>query len=73
MHPETSTGVMTTACIQEDDRSNTGNPSRGFEDQPESGDGQAGREGVAERFVVPRKPGNAGGGKGPQFRTDIGK
>jgi hypothetical protein len=25
---------------------------------------------VAERFVVPRKPGNAGGGKGPQFKTD---
>src|SRR5262249_27339628 len=29
-----------------------------------------GRPGVAERFVVPRKPGNAGGGKGPQFKTD---
>ena len=26
--------------------------------------------GVAERFVVPLKPGNAGGGKGPQFKTD---
>ena len=25
---------------------------------------------VAERFAVPRKPGNAGGGKGPQFKTD---
>src|SRR3979490_1214104 len=31
---------------------------------------KAGRPGVAERFVVPRKPGNAGGGKGPQFKTD---
>src|SRR5208282_1558387 len=30
----------------------------------------AGPHGVAERFVVPMKPGNAGGGKGPQFRTD---
>ena len=30
----------------------------------------AGRLEVAERFVVPRKPGNAGGGKGPQFKTD---
>ncbi len=39
-------------------------------DQPEARDGQAGRPGVAERFVVPRKPGNAGGGKGPQFKTD---
>ncbi len=38
-------------------------------DQPETGDGQRGRYGVAERLVVPRKPGNAGGGKGPQFKT----
>ena len=40
------------------------------DDQPEAREGQAGRLGVAERFVVPRKPGNAGGGKGPQFKTD---
>ena len=40
------------------------------DDQPDSGDGQAGRPGVAERLVVPLKPGNAGGGKGPQFKTD---
>ena len=39
-------------------------------DQPEAREGQAGRPGVAERFVVPRKPGNSGGGKGPQFKTD---
>jgi hypothetical protein len=26
--------------------------------------------GVAERFVVPLKLGNAGGGKGPQFKTN---
>ena len=26
-----------------------------------------GRRGVADRLVVPRKPGNAGGGKGPDF------
>ena len=45
-------------------------PWRGRDDQPDSGDGQAGRLGVAERFAVPRKPGNAGGGKGPQFKTD---
>ena len=43
----------------------------GREAQPDAGDGQAGRNGVAERFVVPGKPGNAGGGKGPQFRTDV--
>jgi hypothetical protein len=40
------------------------------DDQPEAREGQAGRLGVAERFVVPLKPGNAGGGKGPQFKTD---
>src|SRR5271166_692345 len=46
-------------------------PRRGqSEGQPEAREGQAGRPGVAERFVVPLKPGNAGGGKGPQFRTD---
>ena len=32
-----------------------------------------GAHGVAERLVVPRKPGNAGGGKGPQFKTDAGR
>ena len=29
-----------------------------------------GRVGSAEGFAVPVKPGNAGGGKGPQFKTD---
>ncbi len=33
-------------------------------DQPEAREGQAGRFGVAEGFVVPLKLGNAGGGKG---------
>ena len=40
------------------------------DDQPDAREGQAGRLGVAERFAVPLKPGNAGGGKGPQFKTD---
>ena len=38
-------------------------------DQLEAGDGQRGRYGVAERPVLLVKPGNAGGGKGPQFKT----
>ena len=38
--------------------------------QPEAREGQAGRGGVTERFVVPLKLGNAGGGKGPQFKTN---
>src|SRR5437899_12699807 len=46
-------------------------PRRGrSDDQLEAREGQAGRPGVAERFVVPLKPGNAGGGKGPRFKTD---
>jgi hypothetical protein len=45
-------------------------PMRDQEDQPDAREGQAGRTGVAERLVVPMKPGNTGGGKGPQFKTD---
>ena len=32
---------------------------------------QPGPCGVAERFVVPLKPGNADGGKGPQFKVNV--
>ena len=35
------------------------------DDQPAAREGEAGRDGVAERPVLLRKPGNAGGGKGP--------
>jgi len=38
--------------------------------QPDAREGQAGSQGVAERSVVPTKPGNAGGGKGPQFQDN---
>ena len=41
----------------------------GRDDQHETGDGQTGRYRVAERPAVPRRPGNAGGGKGPQFKV----
>jgi hypothetical protein len=40
------------------------------DDQSDTREGQAGRDGVAERAVVPMKPGNADRGKGPQFKTD---
>ena len=36
--------------------------------QPESREGKPGHEGVAERSVVLKIPGNTGGGKGPQFK-----
>ena len=43
------------------------------DDQPEAREGRSGRSGVTERPVLPLKPGNAGGGKGPQFKTDAGR
>jgi len=36
-------------------------------------EGKAGPCEVAERPVVPMKPGNAGGGKGPQFKANAGR
>src|ERR1022692_1853834 len=52
-------------------RRNTGSPSgdRGI-DQLATRERQAGPCGVAERSVVPWKPGNSGGGKGSQLKTD---
>ena len=41
------------------------------DDQPDAREGWAGRDGVTERLVVPTKPGNAGGGKGPWFKDDV--
>ena len=65
-------GVVATACTQ-GKRAQHGKPDGvvGRDDQPETGDGQRGRYRVAERSVVPTKPGNAGGGKGPQFKADV--
>ena len=40
------------------------------DDQPDAREGQVGRPGVSERFIVPMKPGNAGGGTEPQFKTN---
>ena len=56
------------ACPQQETCGNTGSPAphkyRGFrEDWTELG-------GMAEGSVVPKKPGNAGGGKGPWFKSD---
>jgi hypothetical protein len=40
------------------------------DEQPDTREGRSGRSGVTERLVLPMKPGNAGRGKGPWFRTD---
>ncbi len=39
--------------------------------QPGPRERQAGPQRVAEGSVVPEKPGNAGGGKGPWFRVSV--
>ncbi len=50
---------------------NTGSPSgdRGV-DQLAARERRAGLTGMAERLVVLTKPGNSGGGKGPQLKAD---
>jgi hypothetical protein len=69
-YPICCTGVVAAACTQ-GKRTQHGKPRRVIrDDQPDAREGQAGRAGVAERLVVPLKPGNAGGGKGPQFKTN---
>src|ERR1017187_5608450 len=71
--PSRCAGVVATACTQ-GKRTQHGKPQGVVrDDQPDAREGQAGRFGVAERFAVPLKPGNAGGGKGPQFKTDAGR
>ncbi len=63
---------MATACLHTEGPRNTGSPSGGRRDsQPDAREGQAGPRGVAERSVVPLKPGNAGGGKGPWFKDNV--
>jgi hypothetical protein len=55
----------------EETRRNTGSPSGDCNvGQPATRERQAGPCGVAERLAVPMRPGNSGGGKGPQLKTD---
>jgi hypothetical protein len=50
---------------------NTGSPSGdGGRNQLAARERKAGPFGMAERLVVPLKPGNSGGGKGPQLKAD---
>ena len=67
-----SAGVVTSACMQEEVVWNTGRPRGGGRDpQPGPRERQAGPWRLAERPVVVRKPGNAGGAKGPRFRVSV--
>src|SRR3954471_7838688 len=43
----------------------------GRDRRPEAREGQAGPPGVADRPAVPSRPGNSGGGKGPEFKGSV--
>ena len=66
--PPEVTGAVAMACPQQETCSNTGSPTRrkhrGFREEW----AELGR--MTERPVIPKKPGNAGGGKGPWFESD---
>ena len=55
----------------QENRRNTGSPNGDRSmGQLAPRERQAGLFGVAERFAVPMKPGNSGGGKGPQLEAN---
>jgi hypothetical protein len=65
---------MTTACEQTENQATREAPSvRARDPQPDARKGQAGPTGVADRLVVAMKPGNSGGAKEPEFKTDVRK
>jgi hypothetical protein len=66
-------GVMAMACThRRPDATREAPAVIAVMDQLATRERQAGPCGVTERSVVPRKPGNADGGKGPQLKTDAG-
>lgn len=67
-----STGVVTTACMEEEVVWNTGSPNGGARDpQLVVRESQTRSFWVAERPVVAKKPSNSGGAKGPWFRVNV--
>jgi hypothetical protein len=63
-----SAGVVASACMEEKIVGTRETPSmRGRGSQPALREEQAGSFGVADRLAVLKKPGNAGGGKEPDF------
>lgn len=69
--PRGPAGVVATACIRRRFEATREAPTVVSEHQLAVREGRAGPYGVAERLVVPKKPGNSGGGKGPQFKADV--
>jgi hypothetical protein len=65
-------GVLATACRHRGPDATRETPAVIAQERGQlaTRESQAGPSGVAERLVLPRKPGNAGGGKGPQLKGD---
>src|SRR5262252_5315196 len=64
-------GIMATACRQRRPDATRETPAVVInKDQPVTRERWTGPYRVTERLVVPMKPGNSGGGKGPQLKTD---
>jgi hypothetical protein len=62
-------GVVATTCRQRGPDATREAPAViAVKDQLVTRERQTGPYGVAERLVLPMKPGNAGGGKGPQLK-----
>src|SRR6516164_7817919 len=68
--PRSHRGIGDGMSVQ-GDRRNTGDPARWMRDQLDAREEQARPPGESERSIVPWKPGNAGGGKGPQFKANV--
>ena len=73
--PTGSAGVLTMACMERGRQEQHGKPRHVAERSANRRcvSSRAGRDGVAEGRVVPGKPGNAGGGKAPWFKSDAAK
>ena len=65
--PNGPAGVVATACIHRRTDETRETPAVVKVHQLATREGQAGPYGVADRPVVPVRPGNSGGGKGPDF------
>ena len=64
-------GVLATACKQSGPCATREVPAViAVKDQLATRERKAGLTGMAERLVVLMKPGNSGGGKGPQLKAD---
>lgn len=64
-----------TACSQKETCGNTGSPAgRGPQgDPPDLREGAAGPGGKSEGLILPKNPGNSGGGKEPRFKDSAGR